>query len=98
MALRGVDAAEVSEACGTSGFVIHTAAFATFAFLRYGDDPMRALSEAINAGGDTDSIGAIVGGWMGALHGADALPGELIARIHDGPFGPSHLRWPSAAG
>ena len=29
---------------------------------------------------------------MGALHGEAGLPGELIARIHDGPFGPSHLR------
>lgn len=92
LASRGVDTAEAAETCGTSGFVIHTAAFATFVFLRYGDAPMRALSEAIDAGGDTDSIGAIVGGWMGALHGADALPGDLIARIHDGPFGPSHLR------
>ncbi len=97
LASRGVDSAEAAEACGTSGFVIHTAAFATFVFLRYGDDPMRAISEAIHAGGDTDSIGAIVGGWMGALHGTDALPGDLIARIHDGPFGPSHLRALGAA-
>ncbi len=92
LVLGGVDTAEAAEACGTSGFVIHTVAFATFVFLRSGDDPMRALAEAIHAGGDTDSIAAIVGGWVGALHGADALPGDLIARIHDGPFGPSHLR------
>ena len=92
LALRGAETSEAAETCGSSGFVIHTAAFATFIFLRYGDDPMRAVLEAINAGGDTDSIGAIVGGWMGALDGADSLPGELIARIDDGPFGPSHLR------
>ena len=55
--------------CGTSGFVVHTLAFATFCFLRYGDDPLVALTEAISAGGDTDSIGAILGGWLGALHG-----------------------------
>jgi ADP-ribosyl-[dinitrogen reductase] hydrolase len=97
LASRGVDTSQASEACGTSGFVIHTAAFATFVFLRYGDEPMRALSEAIHAGGDTDSIGAIVGGWTGALHGADALPPDLIARIHDGAFGPSHLRALGAA-
>ena len=66
--------------------------FATFIFLRYGDDPLFALTEAVNAGGDTDSIGAIVGGWLGALHGARLMPGELLDRIHDGPFGPTHLR------
>jgi len=53
---------------------------------------MRALTEAISAGGDTDSIGAILGGWLGALHGEGGLPGDLIRRIRDGPFGPSHLR------
>ncbi|HKI17009.1 MAG TPA: ADP-ribosylglycohydrolase family protein [Isosphaeraceae bacterium] len=53
---------------------------------------MLALTEAISVGGDTDSIGAILGGWLGARHGESGLPGQLIARIHDGPFGPSHLR------
>ena len=38
-------------------------------FLKHGDDPMSALAEAISAGGDTDSIAAILGGWLGALHG-----------------------------
>ena len=28
---------------------------------------MRALTEAISAGGDTDSFRAILGGWLGAL-------------------------------
>ena len=92
IALGGADTLEAARACGTSGFVVHTLAFATYIFLRHGDDAMTALSEAISAGGDTDSIGAILGGWMGALHGESGLPGHLIGRIHDGPFGPSHLR------
>lgn len=50
------------------------------------------MSEAIGAGGDTDSIGAILGAWLGTLHGEAGLPGHLIVRIHDGPFGPPHLR------
>ena len=28
----------------------------------------------------------------GALHGEAGLPVELLAKIHDGPFGPTHLR------
>lgn len=59
---------------------------------RYGSDPLTALSEAIGARGDTDSIGAILGAWLGARRGPAALPATLIERLHDGPFGPSHLR------
>ncbi len=92
LADQGVGTEEAARACGTTGFVVHTLAFATFCLLRYGDEPVRALTEAVGAGGDTDTIGAILGGWLGALHGERALPGDLIGRIHDGPFGPTHLR------
>jgi ADP-ribosyl-[dinitrogen reductase] hydrolase len=83
---------DAARACGTTGYVLHTVPFAVFCFLRFANDPMRALSEAISAGGDTDSVAAIVGAWMGALHGENGLPTDLISRVHDGPFGPSHLR------
>ena len=53
---------------------------------------MTALQQAIGAGGDTDSVGAILGCWLGALHGETGLPADLLRRIHDGPFGPTHLR------
>jgi ADP-ribosyl-[dinitrogen reductase] hydrolase len=92
LAADGVSIAEGAQACGTTGFVVHTVPVAVFCLLRYGCDPMRALSEAISAGGDTDSIAAILGGWLGARHGTPGLPVSLLARIHDGPFGPSHLR------
>ncbi|RUL85751.1 ADP-ribosylglycohydrolase family protein [Tautonia sociabilis] len=92
LALRGADRSEAARVCGTTGFVVHSLGFATFCFLRFGDNPMEAITEAIGAGGDTDSIGAILGGWLGALHGEQGLPGDLIARIQDGPFGPTHLR------
>ncbi len=92
LAEQGRDTLEAARVCGTSGFVVHTVAFASYCFARHGDDPMRALTEAVGAGGDADSIAAILGAWLGALHGASALPMPLIDRIHDGPFGPTHLR------
>jgi ADP-ribosylglycohydrolase len=92
LALGGISIPEAARACGTSGFVVHTLAFATFGFLRSGSDPLQALIEAIGAGGDTDSIGAILGGWLGTRHGEAGLPRDLIDRIHDGAFGPTHLR------
>ncbi|MGL4463274.1 MAG: ADP-ribosylglycohydrolase family protein [Planctomycetia bacterium] len=97
MAVEGASTAQAAGVCGTSGFIIHTVPFATFLFLRFGDDPAPALSEAASAGGDADSIAAIVGAWLGARHGAAALPADLVARLHDGPFGPAHLRALAAA-
>jgi len=84
--------AEAAEVLGTTGYVVHTVAFALFCYLRFGEDPCLALQEVIGAGGDTDSIAAIVGAWLGARHGEAGLPSSLVGRIHDGPFGPSHLR------
>jgi ADP-ribosylglycohydrolase len=92
LALSGVSTPEAAMTCGTSGFVVHSLSFATYCFLRHGDEPLATHIAAISAGGDTDSIGAILGGWLGALHGESGLPGDLIQRIHDGPFGPTHLR------
>ncbi|SIN71607.1 ADP-ribosylglycohydrolase [Singulisphaera sp. GP187] len=92
LALKGVSHEAAARSCGTSGYVVQTLAFATFCFVRQGPDPLPVLSDAIAAGGDTDSIGAILGAWLGALHGESGLPIDLINRIHNGPFGPSHLR------
>jgi ADP-ribosyl-[dinitrogen reductase] hydrolase len=91
-ALQGEDSDTAAQLCGTSGFVVETLAFATFCFLRAAEDPFAALVTAVSAGGDTDSIGAILGGWLGARYGESGLPAALIARIHDGPFGPTHMR------
>lgn len=83
---------EAARELGTSGFVLHSVPRALFCFLRHSDDPQEALRTAIRAGGDTDTTAAIVGAWLGALHGEAGLPGLLIGKLHDGPFGPSHLR------
>lgn len=93
LAEAGASIDQAAAEIGTSGYVVHTVPLALFCFLRSGNkEPLEVLVEAISAGGDTDSIAAIVGGWLGALHGARGLPADLLARIHDGPFGPTHLR------
>lgn len=75
-----------------TGYVVHTAAAASWLFQRHGAVPLEAIQAAVRAGGDTDSVAAIVGAWAGALHGAGGLPPGLLAKLHDGPYGPSHLR------
>ncbi|WP_206603761.1 ADP-ribosylglycohydrolase family protein [Bifidobacterium callitrichidarum] len=46
---------------------------------RYADRPYDALVVAANLGGDTDTIAAMTGAILGAVHGADAFP-ETMAR------------------
>jgi ADP-ribosyl-[dinitrogen reductase] hydrolase len=92
LALDAAPADAAARELGTTGFVVHTVPFAAYVFLRWGDEPMTAIAAVIRAGGDTDSIGAIVGACCGALGGEAALPAGLLARIQDGPFGPTHLR------
>jgi ADP-ribosyl-[dinitrogen reductase] hydrolase len=96
LAEEGASTEAAARELGVSGYVVHTVPFALFCLLRH-REPLTALSEAISAGGDTDSIGAILGGWVGALHGEAGLPLDLVERIHDGPFGPTHLRALAAA-
>jgi ADP-ribosylglycohydrolase len=83
---------EQAGALGTSGYVVHTVAFASFCAARFGSDPRAALEEAVNAGGDTDTIGAVVGALVGARHGASGLPRDLLAALENGPLGRDHLR------
>jgi len=92
LAKKSASTSEASETLKTTGYVVHTVPFALYCYLRYGDTPLLALQECIAAGGDTDSIAAILGAWLGARHGEPGLPAHLIAELNDGPFGPSHLR------
>lgn len=82
LAWKGASTSEAAGILGTSGFVLHTVPFAHYCHLRHGAN---ALLEAVNAGGDTDTIGAIVGAWTRPAP-------ELVDRLGDGPFGKSHLR------
>jgi ADP-ribosyl-[dinitrogen reductase] hydrolase len=83
--------ADAARALGVTGYVVHTVAFAAFCAARHGSDARRALEEAVNAGGDADTIGAIVGALVGARHGLSGLPKDLCESLEDGPLGRRHL-------
>lgn len=74
-----------------TGYVVSTLALCTWAFIREGEHALSAIHAVIRAGGDTDTAAAIVGGWLGALHGPESLPKGLVARLDEGPFGRDHL-------
>jgi ADP-ribosyl-[dinitrogen reductase] hydrolase len=62
------------ERCGTRGYAPETVAAAFFAFVARKDNFEEALTVAVNAGGDTDTIAAITGALAGAYHGLSGIP------------------------
>lgn len=81
---------EAGAQLGTTGFSLHSVGLCTWAFV-HGATLHDALRLVIRAGGDTDTHGAIVGGWCGALFGDAAIPSALVASLARGPFGARHL-------
>ena len=62
--------------------VLNNAAVVTFALAANGGDFSRSICAAVSAGWDTDSNGATVGGIVGALAGAAALPERWTRPLH----------------
>lgn len=87
----GIDPVAAGVALGSFGFVMHTVPLAVFFLVRAGDDPVGCVGEIIRSGGDTDTNAAVVGAWLGALHGPGAFPAELLSRLQRGPYGRGHL-------
>ena len=79
------------EQVGTS---VASAQAIPMAFALLARDPSpRALLDAANIGGDTDTIGAIAGAILGAALGVEVLPADSLSMIEE----VSHLGLPSVA-
>lgn len=63
---------------GTSGHVAEAVAAAMYSFVTHNDDFTATVETAVNAGGDTDTIGAMAGALAGTHLGAPAIPPELV--------------------
>lgn len=61
----------------TAGYAPSGIAACLYFFLHEIDNPEKALLSSINAGGDTDTIGAIVGAMCGAYHGPTVFQNHL---------------------
>lgn len=72
---------------GISGFIVPTTILSTYCWLRYPQDYCRAVESAITLGGDSDSLGAIVGGLVGAHIGSNRLPERLVKKLAGYPHG-----------
>jgi len=68
---------------GISAYVTPSVVWSLYAFLRSPDDYWETICTAIGVGGDTDTMAAMAGAISGARSGAEALPGNLVARLND---------------
>ena len=79
-----------------NGYVV-TALQAAWSAIRHpvgdGSPLVGSLAAAVHAGDDTDTVAAIAGALLGAVHGAASLPEEWLAVLHGWPgLGADDLR------
>ncbi len=68
-----------------TGYAYHSVPVALYAWLRHQVDFRVAMESALNCGGDTDSVGAIVGALAGIEVGQERIPCEWLNRICEWP-------------
>lgn len=70
---------------GVTGYTYHTVPVALFAWLRHRGDFRTALESALDCGGDTDTVGAVVGAITGAEVGKPSIPLAMTNGILEWP-------------
>ncbi len=68
-----------------SGYSMHVVPVAIYAWLRHRGDFRSALVSALECGGDTDTVGAVVGALAGVNAGKQGIPVEWLHSICDWP-------------
>jgi len=78
------DGLTVQEACDrwrSGAFLLETVPSVLFILMRHADDPEEAVVRSVNDTKDNDTIAAIVGAAVGALHGRANIPDRWIANL-----------------
>jgi len=74
---------DVLKRLGQGWYADETFALAYFCTLRYPDDYKKAVQTAVNITGDSDSVGSVTGGILGARLGIEAVPVSWIEALRD---------------
>ena len=70
---------------GITGYSLHVAPIALYSWMRHPGDFNTALTVALNCGGDTDTVGAVLGGIAGSTLGLEGIPQKWSANLADWP-------------
>lgn len=77
---------------GVSGYSLQVVSVALYSWLSHHGDFRSALCAALDCGGDTDTVGAIVGALCGASGGPESIPHEWIDGIVEWPRSVAFMR------
>lgn len=75
---RDLDVAAAGEIWHSGAYLLETVPSVLYILERHAHDPREAILQAVNHTRDNDTVAAIVGAVVGALHGAAALPTAWI--------------------
>ncbi len=89
--MRGLPVLQACNGWYSGAFLMETVPSVLFILERHGHDPEEAIVRAVNDTKDNDTVGAIVGAAIGALHGVERLPARwrtgLLGRLGAGDDG-----------
>ena len=83
--LKHKSTVEATDLLGQSCPLICSFPSAVQATAKHNEDFQKAILETAQAGGDNAGRGALIGSWIGARLGADALPHEWIGKLNQSP-------------
>ena len=75
---RGLSTLEAANEWYSGAFLLETVPSVVYILMRYGSDPEEAIVRAVNDTRDNDTVAAIVGAAVGALHGRRAFPQRWV--------------------
>ncbi len=78
---RGLSVVEACDLWYSGAFLLETVPSVLYILMRHGHDPEEAVVRAVNDTEDNDTIAAVVGAAVGALHGRQGLPRRWIAGL-----------------
>ncbi|GLY51435.1 ADP-ribosylglycohydrolase family protein [Lentzea sp. NBRC 102530] len=78
---RPDDGLDASLATGEGWIAEEALASGLYCAVRHADDPVRSIVRGARTSGDSDSIAAIAGAFVGAAHGLEAWPSDWVTRI-----------------
>ena len=78
---EGLSTLEACDQWRSGAFLLETVPSVLYILARHAGDPEEALVRAVNDTKDNDTIAAIVGAAVGALHGAAALPERWVTQL-----------------
>jgi len=83
IALKNISYERGIKQIGNSGYVLEAVPAAIYAFIKSPEDFEKTVLNAVNNGGDADSIASIAGALSGAYNGINAIPKRFIDKLEN---------------